>query len=176
VVPAGTGRGAPRPKSPDFLGGVNMWPATASEHLLHKYPITFRGWHCEPTAIQFRGNGSAECNALYFARRGRSAGGVFPDQRGQRLPVCVCALLQETIELEKAVSVAVTKPARPHAIHMLAHDRSQMTAVSWRRTKRLQRLAWLVACQRAQHGRRGAALTLAPRFRNRVRRDVSPRR
>jgi hypothetical protein len=138
-----------------------MWPAAAPEHLLHEHPVAFRRRHCQPTAIQFLGNDSAECNALHFARRGRSAGGVFPDQRGQRLLIGARPLLQEPIKLEKAVFVPVTKPDSPHAIHMLAHNRAQVTAVSGRRTKRLQRFGWLSTGQRAQHGRRGAALILA---------------
>ena len=158
----------------DFLRSVDMWPAAASEHLLRQDPVAFRRRHCQPTAIQFLGNDSAELDALHFARRGRSAGGVFPNQRGQRLLIGARPLLQEPVEMEKAVFVAVTKPAYPHAIHMLPHDRPQVTAVPWRWTKCFQRLGWLRDRQRAQHGRRGAALILAPEFRDRVGRDSFP--
>ena len=119
----------------DFFRGVDVWPAAASEHLLRQHPVAFRRHHCQPTTIQLLGDNSAELNALYFARCGRSASGVVPNQRGQRLPLGARPPLQEPIKLEKAVFMAVPKPASSHAIHMLAHDLAKVAAVSWRRAK-----------------------------------------
>src|SRR5437879_8529232 len=98
-----------------------MRPATTSKHLLYEHPVAFRRRHCQPTAIQFFGNDSAELNALHLAGCGRSARRVVSDQRGQRLLIGARPLLQKPVELEKAVFMAVTKPASPHAIHMLVH-------------------------------------------------------
>jgi hypothetical protein len=78
---------------PDFFDGEYMWPAPAPEHLLHEHPVAFWRRYLQPTAIHFLGNDSTELNALHFARRGRSARGVFSGQSGQRLLVGAWPLL-----------------------------------------------------------------------------------
>ena len=126
-------------QQPDFFLSVYIRLAAVPEHLPYEHAISRGRPGGGSRPAQALGKNSAELNALEFRCGGRRHLRVLTNQLGKRLLSRANPPLQEAVEVEEPVPRGISKAQRPHALHVFAHRRSQMTAVARQRLQGFQR-------------------------------------